>query len=328
MRAVILERFGGPEVLRIHGVSDPTPGVAQVRVRIAATALNRADVLQREGRYPPPAPKPGDILGLEFSGTVDALGPGVTAWKPGDRVFGLLGEGGYAEQVVTHERMLMPMLPGMSFDDAAAIPEVYFTAYDALVDRARVEMGEAVLIHAGGSGVGTAAIQLARAMGAGRLLTTVGSDAKAWRCLDLGADRAINYRTETFEDVVMAETGGKGADVIVDFVGGPYAQRNVNAVRTMGRVILVGLLGGARGEIDMTTWFVKRVSLTATTLRARPLEQKIALTQRFIEKLLPLFGDGRLRAIVDRTFPLDQVADAHRYMEENRNFGKIVVRCQ
>ena len=325
MRAAVLDRFGGPEVLQIHDHADLTPGLAQVRVRVAATALNRADVLQREGRYPQPAPKPGDVLGLEFSGTVDLVGPGVTVWRPGDRVFGLVGEGGYAEQLITHERMLMRIPERMSFDEAAAIPEVYFTAYDAVVDRAHVGLGDVVLIHAAGSGVGTAAIQLVKAMGAGVIATT-GTEEKARHAHDLGADRVVVYKKEAFEPIVMEETGGRGADVILDFIGGPYLERNVSAAALMGRIVLIGVLGAPRGEVDVTPFFSKRLTMIGTTLRARPLEQKIDLTQRFVKQLLPLFVAGRLKPIVDSVFSLDNIADAHRYMEENRNFGKIIVR--
>ncbi len=325
MRAVVLERFGGPDVLQVRSLPDLRPGLSQVRVKVEATALNRADVLQREGRYPAPAPKPGDILGLEFSGTVDQVGPGVTAWKPGDRVFGLVGEGAYADQLVTHERMLMPIPAGLSFEEAAGIPEVYFTAYDALVDRAHVGLGDVVLIHAAGSGVGTAAIQLAKAMGA-RVIATTGTEDKVRRAQTLGADRVINYKQEAFEPIVMAETEHHGADVILDFIGGPYLERNVSAAATLGRIVLIGLLGGTRGEIDVRPFFAKRLSLIGTTLRARPIEQKIELTQRFMAHLLPLFASGRLKAVIDKTFPLDDISGAHRYMEEDRNFGKIIVR--
>lgn len=325
MRAAVLERFGGPEVLQIHDLPDLTPGLAQIRVRVAATALNRADLAQREGRYPQPAPKPGEVLGLEFSGTVDLVGPGVTAWRLGDRVFGLVGDGGYAEQLVTHERMLMRIPQEMSFEEAAAVPEVYFTAYDAVVDRAHVDLGDVVLIHAAGSGVGTAAIQLAKAMGA-RVIATTGTDDKAIRAQALGADRVVVYKRETFESVVMEETGGRGADVILDFIGGSYLERNVSAAAMMGRIVLIGALGAPRGEVDVRPFFSKRLTMIGTTLRSRPIEQKIDLTQRFVKQLLPLFGEGRLKPIIDSVFSLNDIADAHRHMEENRNFGKIIVR--
>lgn len=326
MRAVVLDQYGGPEVLRIREIPDPQPGAGEVRVRVAATAVNRADVLQRQGRYPPPEPRPEhEVPGLEFAGTVDAVGPGVTAWRPGDRVMGLLAGGGYAEQVVTHERMLLRVPDRLSFEEAAAIPEVFFTAYDALTDKAGLRMGDVVLVHAGGSGVGTAAIQLARAMGA-TVLVTAGSDEKARRAVELGAHRAINYKTEAFDEVVLRETGGRGADVILDFVGASYLERNLKAAAVEGRIVFIGTMGGARGEFDIGLAMRKRLRLAGTTLRARPVEQKMVLTQRFARQVLPLLESGQVRPVVDRVFPLDEVAAAHRYMEENRNFGKIVLR--
>lgn len=326
MRAVVLDQYGGPDVLRVREIPDLVPGTGEVRVRVAATALNRADLLQRRGLYPPPGPRPEyEIPGLEFAGTVDALGPGVTGWKEGDRVFGLLPGGGYAEQVVTHERMLMPVPRDMSFEEAAAIPEVFFTAYDALVDRAGMHVGDVVLVHAGGSGVGTAAIQLAVAMG-GTVLVTVGSEEKARRAVALGAARAILYPSESFDTAVLEATGGRGADVILDFVGGPYLERNVRAAASEGRIVFIGTMGGTRAEIDIGAVMRKRLRLIGTTLRARPPEQKMRLTQRFARQVLPLFEAGRLRPVVDRVFPLEAVAEAHAYMEANRNFGKIVLR--
>lgn len=325
MRAAVLQKVGGPEVLHVEEVQDLAPGLHQVRVRVVATALNRADIMQREGCYPGWTPQPGAILGLEFAGTIDALGPDVTHWQIGDRVFGLIADGGYAEQVVTHQRMLMSLPTGVSYEEAAAIPEVFFTVYDALVDRASLRLGDVVLVHAGASGVGTAAIQLAKAMGT-RVFVTVGTEEKARKARELGADKAILYREERFEEVVLVETGGRGADVILDSIGGPYLERNIKAAATMGRIVLVGNLGGGHAEIDITPFFRKRLTVVGTTLRARPIEQKIGLTQRFAAQVLPLFAIGQLRSVVDRIFTLEYIGDAHRYMEENRNFGKIVVR--
>lgn len=325
MRAVVMEGYGGPEVLRLTEVPAPVAEFGQVRVGIAATAINRADVLMREGRYSPAAPQPGDILGLEFAGTVDAVGSGIESWRVGDRVFGLTEAGGYAEQLVVHERMLMAIPSGMTFEEAAGIPEAFFTAYDALVERAYVELGNVVLIHAGGSGVGTAATQLAKLMGT-RVFVTVGSGPKAILARELGADRAIIYREESFEEVVLSDTNGRGADVILDFVGGPYLERNIKAAAMVGRIVLIGLLGGIQAKCDLSLLLGKRLTLIGTTLRARPIEQKIGLTQRFVKQVLPLFVAGRLRPVIDQVLSLEQISDAHRYLEENRNFGKIVVR--
>lgn len=326
MRAVVLEQYGGPEVLQIKEIPDPEPGAGEVRVRVVATALNRADILQRLGRYEQPGPKPEyEIPGLEFAGVVDALGRGVSQWKVGDRVCGLLSGGGYAEYVVTHERMLIPVPEQMSLEEAAAIPEVFMTAYDALVYKVQLRYGDIALIHAGGSGVGTAATQLAKTMGA-QVFVTVGNQAKAEGARKLGADRAIIYRQEDFVEVVRQETGGHGADVIIDFVGGPYMDANLRAAALGGRIVVLGTLGGGRGEINLGLLLFKRLQVSGATLRARPLEQKMQLTQEIIKQVMPGFSRGLLRPVIDRIMDFDEIADAHRYMEENRNFGKIIVR--
>lgn len=325
MRAVVLEQYGGPEVLQVREIPDLEPGVGEVRVKVAASALNRADTMQRRGVYPQPGPRPAyEIPGLEFAGTIDKIGPGVAGWQEGDRVCGLLGGGGYAEQVVIHERLLIRIPQALSFAEGAAIPEVFLTAYDALVEKAALRMGDVALIHAGGSGVGTAATQLAKAMGA-RTFVTVGSEEKARKSRELGAGRAILYKSEAFDEVVRAETDGRGADVIIDFIGAPYLERNLNAAAVEGRIVFVATMGGDRPEVPLGILMGKRLRLIGTVLRARPLEQKMLLTQRLNQQVMPLFAAGALRPVVDRVFALDQVADAHRYMEENRNFGKIVL---
>lgn len=325
MKAILIEEYGGPEVLLLREIPDLTPGTGEVRVRVAATALNRADLLQRRGAYPQPGAKaPYEIPGLEFAGTIDRLGPGVEGWAVGDRVCGLLPGGGYAEQVVTPARMLLRIPAGLSFVEAAALPEVFFTAYDALVARANLRMGDNLLIHAGGSGVGTAAIQLARAMGA-QVFATFGSAEKASAAMPLGVTRSILYREERFEEVLLQETQGRGADVIIDFVGAPYLERNLRAAATGARVVLVGTLGGNRAELPLGVLMAKRISLVGTVLRSRPVEEKLALTQAVGRHCFPLFESGQLRPVVDRIFPLTEVADAHRYMEENKNFGKILL---
>ncbi len=326
MRAVVLAGYGGPEVLQFQEVPDPVPGPSEVRVRVAATALNRADLLQRAGRYPPPEPRPAhEIPGLEFAGTIEAVGPGVTAWQPGQRVCGLLPGGGYAELVVTHERLLIPVPSSLSLEEAAAVPEVFLTAFDALAERAGLRLGEVALIHAGGSGVGTAALQLAKAMGAS-VLVTVGSREKAQKALALGADQAIVYREASFPDVVLTYTNGRGADVIIDFVGGPYLEGNLRAAALEGRIVCLGTLGGAQGELPLGTLMAKRLRLMGATLRARPVEEKMRLTQLFIRHVWPWLASGRVRPVIDRVFPWAEVAAAHQYMAENRNFGKIVLR--
>lgn len=326
MRAVVLEQYGGPEALTMRETPEPRHGPDEVLVRVAATALNRADLLQRQGRYPQPGPKPAvEIPGLEFAGVVAQIGERVTAVKPGDRVMGLLGGGGYAEKVVTHERLLLPVPDGMTLEAAASIPEVFFTAYDALFPQAGCMMGDTVLVHAGGSGVGIAAIQLARAAGA-RVLCTLGSAEKAERARALGAEVAINYKEQEFAAAVLAATGGAGADITLDFVGGPYLDGNLQAAAIGGRIVFIGTMGGATAPLNIGALMGKRLRLFGTTLRSRPLEAKIALSQAVGAHALPLFRSGALKPVVDSTFTLDEVAAAHEYMAANRNFGKIVLR--
>lgn len=326
MRAIVLDQYGGPEVLRLKQIADLDPGSEDTLVRVAATALNRADTLQRQGLYPQPGARPEhEIPGLEFAGTVERIGARVTGVQPGQRVMGLLPGGGYAEQVVTHARMLLPVPDGMTLSEAASIPEVFFTAYDALFPQAGCALGDTMLVHAGGSGIGIAAIQLAKAAGA-RVLCTVGNDEKAAQARMLGSDIAINYKTMDFKDAALAATDGAGVDIILDVIGGPYLDQNLAAAALGGRIVFIGLMGGPVAPINLGLLLGKRLRLFGTTLRSRPIEAKIALTQAFMAHALPLFRSGALRPIVDREFPLAEAAAAHRYMEENRNFGKIVLR--
>ena len=326
MRAIVLTEYGGPEVLRVGEAPDPEPGPEDVLVRVHATALNRADLLQRTGRYPQPGPRPShEIPGLEFAGIVEAVGARVTLHAPGDRVMGLLAGGGYASFVATHERMALPVPAALSLDEAASVPEVFLTAFDALYPQAALRMGDTVLVHSGGSGVGTAAIQLARAAGA-RVLTTTGSAEKAERARRLGADLAINYRTDDFREAVLTATGGRGADIILDFVGGPYLEQNLACAAPRGRIVVIGTMGGPTAPINLGVLMQKRLGLYGTVLRARPLEEKIELTQAFRHHALPLFDSGALKPVVDRAFLLEEAPAAHEYMASNANFGKIVLR--
>jgi putative PIG3 family NAD(P)H quinone oxidoreductase len=326
VRAVVLDRHGGSDVLTVRETPDPIAGPDEVLVRVAATALNRADLLQREGRYPQPGAKPvAEIPGLEFAGVVESVGERVTSARAGDRVMGLLAGGGYAEKVSTHERMLLPVPDGMSLEEAASIPEVFFTAYDALFPQAGCTLGDRVLVHAGGSGVGIAATQLAVAAGA-MVVVTLGSAEKGERAIALGAMTAINYHDGGFAERVLRETGGHGADIILDVVGAPYLEENLKAAALGGRLIFIGTMGGAAGTLNLGALLGKRLRLFGTTLRSRPLEAKIALTQAFKAHALPLFRTGQLRPVVDSTFGLDEAAAAHDYMAANRNFGKIVLR--
>lgn len=339
MRAIVLTEYGGPEVLRLQDVPVPEYGADEIRVDVAYTALNRADLLQRMGGYPPPEPAPPwEIPGLEFAGIVEAVGSRVTRWRPGDKVFGLLPGGGYAEKVVTHADMALPVPAALTLAQAAGVAEVFMTAYDALIHRAGLRSGERVLVHAGGSGVGSAAIQLARAFGA-TVYATVGTPEKVAGVEQLGA-RAIHYPTTDFVRVIEEATGGGGVHVILDFVGSPYLARNMQAAAVTGRIVQIGLLGGTRTEIDLNVLLRKRLTLVGTALRTRTLAEKLTLTADMARYVLPLFAPddtqpsasptsgGRtfVRPIIDREFPLGEAAAAHAYMADNRNFGKVLLR--
>ena len=323
MRAAVITEPGGPDVLKVMEVDDPVPGPEDVLVDVKASALNRADMLQREGGYPAPPGSPDDIPGLEFAGVVLEAGDRVIGMAKGERVFGLLGGGGYASRTVTHHRMAVPIPDGWDFVQAAATPEVYFTAYDALFNRGNLQMGEKVLVHAAGSGVGTAAVQLAHHAGA-FVYGTAGTAEKLAGAAKLGMDVGINYHDQDFAAVVKEHTGGAGVDVLIDF-GGPYWDQNIASMAVLGRLVEVGLMGGSRVEVDLGRLMGKRLQVTGTGLRGRSLEEKLAVTAQFKRHVLPHLVSGSMKPIVDRTFPLEEVAEAHRYMETNANFGKIVL---
>ncbi len=323
MQAITFSQPGGPEVLQLATVPDPVPTPEQVLVRVRATALNRADTLQRKGAYPPP-PGESDILGLELAGEVEAVGSAVQGVKPGDRVCALIGGGGYAEKAVVDARMLIPMPESWSFTQGAAVPEVFFTAQETMFTLGNLTAGETALIHAAASGVGTAGIQMAREIGA-RVLVTAGSAEKIQRCLNLGAHAGCNYKERDFAEWVQEVTNKQGVDLIEDFIGATYWERNLKSLRTCGRLVLVGTMGGVKVETSLLLIMSKRLQIFGSVLRARPLAEKIAVTQRFCQNWLPLLASGRIQPIVGHVFPLAQAADAHRYMEENKNFGKIVL---
>ena len=325
MRAAVIREPGGPEALAVAELPDPEPGPEDVLVAVRATALNRADLLQRRGGYPAPHGVRDDVPGLEMAGVVEAAGERVSAWKPGDRVMALLGGGGYASKVAVHERQAMAVPEGLGFEEAASIPEVFLTAFDAMFLQCGLEAGESVLVHAAGSGVGTAAIQLAALAGC-RVFGTAGSGEKLARAAELGLDVGVNYRDEDFAEVVAGRTGGRGVDVILDVIGAPYWERNLASLAVRGRMVLVGTMGGGRLDANLGALMPKRLRVHGTVLRARPLEEKAALTQAFARRWLHHFASGRLRPVVDRVFPLEEAAEAHRYMESNANFGKIVLR--
>ena len=323
MRAVVLREHGGPEVLVVSETPEPVAGPEEILVRVHATALNRADLLQRMGMYPNPFPAEDEIPGLEFAGTVESCGPRVTAWKPGDAVMGIVSGGAYAEKLVIHERQAMQVPAGMPLADAAAIPEVFITAWDALVVQGGLTSGRWAMVHAGASGVGTAAIQICRAIGA-RIIVTC-SAGKAQACRDLGADVVVDYGSQDFVEECSKATGGSGVDVILDVIGGEYVEKNVAALALKGRIIQVGVMAGKPLPFNVGLLLGKRATITGTVLRARPTEEKIAISRRFAAEMLPLFSTGSMRPVVDSVYPLGQIADAHVRMASNANVGKIVV---
>jgi NADPH2:quinone reductase len=325
-RAVKLRGAGGVEVLELGELAVRGPGAGEVRVAIAAAGLNRADLLQRRGVYPAPPGAPPDVPGLEYAGTVEVIGPAVTAFAVGDRVMAIAGGGAMATHIVAHERELVRVPDKMSLEDAAAVPEVFFTSYDALFRQAALALGETLLIHAAGSGIGTAAIQLAGCAGA-RPIGTARSQAKLDRCAELGlADGIVVADDKAFAAKLAALTGGRGADVILDGVGGAYLEENLRALALRGRLVVIGMMGGTGGTMPLGLLLNKRARIFGTVLRSRPLEEKAALAQEFAARVIPLFEIGALRPVVDAVLPMTEIAEAHRRMEQNENVGKIVLR--
>jgi len=322
MRAIVLHSHGGPEVLRPTEVPDPEPGPEEVVVGVVATAVNRADLLQRMGLYPGP-PMEHEIPGLELAGRVLEVGARATRWSVGDEVMGIVGGGGYAERAAVHERQLMAVPASVGLPDAGGVPEVFVTAYDALVLQGGLTAGGWALVHAGASGVGTAAIQLCKAVGA-RVAVTC-SAGKVAACEGLGADVVIDYGTEDFVAVTRDATGGTGVDVVLDVIGGDYVARNVRAAAVGARIVQVGVMGGGTAEVPVGEMLPRRVSLVGTVLRGRPLEEKLAVTQRCAHDLLPLFDAGVLRPVVDRRLSLWDVAEAHEVVAANATVGKVVL---
>ena len=324
MRAVVVTEFGGPEVLRWLEVADPVAAPGEVVVRITASAVNRADLLQRQGFYPPPPGAP-EYPGLECSGVVESVGAGVTGWATGDPCTALLAGGGYAEQVVVHAGSALRVPERLSLEEAAAVPEVFLTAYLNLFEVGSLPATGSALVHGGGSGVGTAAIQLIKAAG-GRALITAGSEDKCGRCLELGADVAIDYRKENFAERVREETNGRGVDVVLDSIGASYLEGNLASLATGGRLVLIGLMGGAKVEVNLAVLLAKRLHVVGSTLRTRSVEEKAAIAASFARRFGADLASGRLRPIVDRVLPLADVAEAHRAMKASEHFGKIVLQ--
>ncbi|MDX5435741.1 MAG: NAD(P)H-quinone oxidoreductase [Pontibacter sp.] len=326
MKAILVKQPGGPEQLVLGEHEQPLPKPYELLVRVHATALNRADTLQRQGKYP--APKGASpLLGLEIAGEVVEAGVNCTRYKKGDKVFGLLPGGGYAEYAVIDEQMAMPIPENLSMEEAAAIPEVFLTAFQALMWLGKLKAGERVLIHAGASGVGTAGIQLARAAKAEVLVTA--SEGKLHACKELGAHKAINYKEVPFEDEVLAYTNNEGVDVIVDFIAGPYFNQNLDCLRLDGRLVILASLGGGKVDgVDLRKILTKRLQVMGSTLRSRSREYQIKLTQEMSQFALPHFKSGAIIPVVDSMYDWQDVAEAHRYMEQNKNIGKIVLRVK
>ena len=324
MKAVTRSGDGGPEVLQVGEVPTPQLKETHLLVNVCATALNRADLIQRRGGYPPP-PGESEILGLEIAGTVSEMGTQVNGFKKGNRVFGLVGGGAYAEKAVIDYRMAMLIPDKWSFEQAAAVPEVFFTANENIFTLGRLAAGETILIHAGGSGVGTAGIQIAQHAGA-HVFVTAGSSDKIQKCVALGAIAGINYKQTDFVAEIERLTDGEGVDVVLDFIGAPYLARNLQILKTKGRLSQVGLMGGSSTEIDLGMVMRKRLQINGSVMRPQSLEEKIAITHRFVERWLPELKTGNLQPVIDTVFPLSQVHEAHAYMEANQNTGKIILK--
>jgi NADPH2:quinone reductase len=326
MTAIGIPTPGGPEALVPEQRPVPSPGPHEVLVRVFAAGVNRPDVAQRRGHYPPP-PGASDIPGLEIAGDIVALGDGVTRWRIGDRVMALVSGGGYAEYCVAHETHALAVPAALTMAQAACVPETFFTVWHNVFERGALKPGETLLVHGGSSGIGTTAIQLAKAFGS-RVFVTAGSKAKCDACTALGADRAIDYKTEDFVAVVKAETGGAGVDVILDMVGGDYIERNYEAAAVDGRIVQIAFLGKPSATVNFQRIMLKRLTHTGSTLRSRATEVKAAIAQALADRVLPLLADGRVRPAMDREFPLAEAAAAHARMEAGEHIGKIVLKVR
>jgi putative PIG3 family NAD(P)H quinone oxidoreductase len=323
MRAVVVSSPGGPEVLQVGEQDDPVPGLGEVVIDVAAAGVNRADLLQRQGHYPPPAGAPG-WPGLECSGRIAEVGDGVEGWSVGDEVCALLSGGGYAERVAVPAGQVLPVPAGLDVVSAAALPEVVCTVWSNVFMLAGLRRKETLLVHGGSSGIGTMAIQLAHRLGA-RVAVTAGSAAKLATCQELGAEVLVNYREEDFAERVRAATDGAGADVVLDIMGASYLARNLDVLATNGRLVVIGMQGGTRAELNLGALFEKRAALLATSLRARPAAEKAAIVASVREHVWPLIESGDVRPVVDTTFPLDRAAEAHRRLDASEHVGKVLL---
>jgi putative PIG3 family NAD(P)H quinone oxidoreductase len=326
MRAVEIAEPGGPEVLKPTARPVPSPAAGEILVRVQAAGVNRPDVMQRQGNYPVPKGVT-DIPGLEIAGTVASLGQGVEGWAVGDAVCALVAGGGYAEYCVAPAPQCLPVPKGLSMVEAAALPETFFTVWDNVFTRGRLKAGETLLVHGGSSGIGTTAIQLARALGA-RVFATAGSAEKCAACERLGAEHAINYRDEDFVAVVKEATGGKGVDVVLDMVGGDYVTRNLNALGQGGRLVQIAVQKGTKAEIVVHLIMAKQITFTGSTLRPRPVADKAAIAAALLENAWPLVEAGKVRPVIHATFPLEKAAEAHALMDSGAHIGKIVLTIQ
>jgi NADPH2:quinone reductase len=323
MTAIVIRTPGGPDVLIAQERAVPQPGAHEVLVKIAAAGVNRPDVMQRQGLYPPP-PGATDIPGLEIAGTIAALGEKVTRWKVGDKVMALVVGGGYAEFCPAHESHALPVPGNLSMTEAAAVPETFFTVWHNVFTRGALKSGQTLLVHGGSSGIGTTAIQLAKASGA-RVIVTAGTPEKCEACRKLGADVAINYKQEDFVAATKAATTGRGADVILDMVGGDYIERNYEAAAVEGRVVQIAFQGSPKATVDFRRIMLKRLTHTGSTLRARAVEDKGAIARAVEDEVLPLLAAGRVKPVIDSSFPLAQAAAAHARMESSAHIGKLVL---
>jgi len=324
MKAIVNDSFGGPEVMRVASVPEPTPGPGQVLVKVVATSVNRPDMVQRQGNYPPP---PGDsnILGLEIAGTVAALGDGVDQWCCGDRVMGLVGGGAYAEFSVAWSGHLMRIPESMSWEQAACVSETYITAHLNLFQFPGLLDGQQVLLHGGGGGVNTAAIQLCRALAPSVTILVTASTTKVQRVRDLGVDHVIDYQQQDFQEEVAKLTDGRGVDVILDHIGAAYLHANLKSLAVNGTLMLIGVMGGAKSDLNLAQLMVKRQKIAGSVLRPRPVDEKAAIVGRFASETLGLFSDGKITPLVHKVFPLEKVVEAHKLMESSGHFGKIVL---
>jgi NADPH2:quinone reductase len=323
MNAVVISAPGGPDVLELTELPTPKPGAGQVLVKVAAAGVNRPDLAQRAGFYPPP-PGHSPLPGLEIAGEVIDAGAGTTRWKAGDKVCALVNGGGYAEYCIAEETSALPIPAGFDMVHAAALPETFFTVWNNVFERGRLAAGEWFLVHGGSSGIGTTAIQLAKAFGA-RVIATAGSADKCQACLGLGADRAVNYRTDDFVAAAKEATGGKGVDVILDMVGGDYTDKNIVMAAEDGRIVQIATLGGAEAKVNLARLMIKRVTLTGSTLRPRTREAKAGFARALEEKAWPLLAAGKVTVVMDSTFPLAEAAAAHRRLETSQHIGKVVL---